>query len=588
VALALGVLFWLRSRFYRPLADIERGMARVSRGDYSAPVRVYRLDEIGKLAELVNQATGSVRLRSQAQERQTRDLSERVGRLLDDSMNEIYMFDAEHLELVQINGTARRNLQWEMDESFAGVTPLDFVANLEEGKFRADLRSLSESDRTHLYVEGRNRRKDGSEYPFEGALQYSATEDPPVYLAIVRDVTEEREREEKLRQAQKLEAIGQLTGGVAHDFNNLLTVIIGGLELLRDAVSDDREATELVDEATKAADRGAALTHQLLAYSRKQPLRPEDVDVNRLLSDMDGLLRRTLGETLDIELVIAAGLWSCEVDPTQLQNVLLNLAINARDAMIGGGKLTIETANTRLDEDYAEEFVDVEPGQYVMIAITDTGEGMSAEMCERVFEPFFTTKETGKGSGLGLSMVYGFVKQSAGHIKIYSEPGQGTTVRMYIPRLVARDESDTMKRAKLSPADVPLGRGETILVVEDDVAVRQLAAHLLETLGYRIEVAGDVAEALALLDSPRGRSFDLLFTDVVLPGGKSGHDLAKEALSRHPSLGVLFTSGYTQNAIVHEGRLDKGVELVEKPYSREQLAVRIRATLDKVDVPTGS
>ncbi len=579
--LILAAIIWLRQRFYRPLAEIELGMARVSRGDYSAPVRVYRRDEIGRLAELLNVATGSVRARHEVQTRQTRSLSERLGRLLNDSTNEIYVFHAENLGLVQINGTARRNLQIDENEPIHGKTPLDYVVNLDEDRFRRDLQTLVSFGVSHLYVDGRNRRKDGTEYPFEGSIQYSAAEDPPVFVAIVRDVTEERDREERLRQAQKLEAIGQLTGGVAHDFNNLLTVITGAIELLRESDLDDETASRLLEEASRAAGRGAALTHQLLAYSRKQPLRPEKVDANKLLSDMEDLLQRTLGETIEVELVGADGLWSCKVDPIQLQNVILNLAINARDAMPGGGRLTIETANTRLDEEYVEAHEDVEHGQYVMIALTDTGEGMTEDMKERAFEPFFTTKEVGKGSGLGLSMVYGFVKQSGGHIKIYSELGEGTTVRLYIPRLIDREKSHLSIRSGLSPEEAPRGNGETVLVVEDDPAVRKLSAYLLRQLGYNVLVAGDASEALEVLCSAQGRTIDLLFTDVVLPGGKSGHDLAREAQTWNPSLRVLYASGYIENAVCHAGRLDSGIDLLEKPYRRDQLAVRVREILDR-------
>jgi signal transduction histidine kinase len=404
-----------------------------------------------------------------------------------------------------------------------------------------------------------------------------------------RDLREQIDRreqvEEALRQAQKMEAIGQLTGGVAHDFNNLLQVIQGNLERLRrrhDPGDGSEQAraqfTRMVDAALLGAQRAAQLTQRMLAFSRRQPLAPKPVDVNRLVAGMSDMLSRTLGEGVALETVLGAGLWRALADDNQLENALLNLAVNARDAMPRGGKLTIETANVALDEAYAAaERDEVAPGQYVMLAVSDTGSGMPRAVLAKVFEPFFTTKDVGQGTGLGLSQVYGFVKQSGGHVKIYSEPGEGTTVKLYVPRVAAADPRDGRPADAAQP--VPGGDGsETILVVEDEEAVRRLAVETLVELGYRVLEASDGQAALAILEqSPEVR---LLFTDVGLPGGLNGRQLADRVLARRPWLKVLFTTGYARNAIVHHGRLDQGVELISKPFQAAALAHKVRALLD--------
>jgi signal transduction histidine kinase len=378
----------------------------------------------------------------------------------------------------------------------------------------------------------------------------------------------------RLMQSQRMEAIGQLTGGVAHDFNNLLTVVLGNADLLAELSADDPVRRQLAEMIGAAAQRGAALTQQLLAFARKQPLDPSVVDVNLRVVALDPMLRRTLGEHIEIELVRAAGLWPATVDPAQLENALLNLCLNARDAMPSGGKLTLETANAALDQRYADLHPDVAPGQYVMLAVSDTGSGIPAEHLARVFEPFFTTKEKGRGTGLGLAMVYGFAKQSAGHVSIYSEPGHGTTVKLYLPRAPgARPQAEQV--AVLEPAI--RGGAETVLVVEDDAPVRQLACHELRALGYHVLDASCGADALRIVESDE--PIDLLFTDVVMPGGMSGRQLADAARQRRPGLRVLYTSGYTENAIVHHGRLDPGVMLLPKPYRRADLARAVRTAL---------
>ncbi len=391
----------------------------------------------------------------------------------------------------------------------------------------------------------------------------------------VDEVVAEREAiESQLRQAQKMEAVGKLTGGIAHDFNNLLQVIGGNLQLLTRDVAGNIRAEQRVQNAIAGVSRGAKLAAQLLAFGRRQPLAPKVVNLGRLVRGMDDLLRRALGEGVEVETMIAGGLWNALVDETQVENAILNLAINARDAMNGHGKLTIEAGNAYLDDRYTRQYADVEPGQYVMLAVTDTGTGIPPNIMDQVFEPFFTTKSPGQGTGLGLSMVYGFVKQSNGHIKVYSELGEGTTFRIYLPRI--RQQEAVVSSDWTGPAR---GGSETILVVEDDDDVRETVVELLSDLGYKVLRARDAASGLAIIES--GMPIDLLFTDVVMPGPLKSHEMAKRAQERLPGLSVLYTSGYTENSIVHGGRLDEDVELLSKPYTREDLAHRVRACLDR-------
>ncbi|GHG77445.1 response regulator [Comamonas sp. JC664] len=390
--------------------------------------------------------------------------------------------------------------------------------------------------------------------------------------ALEESEAERRQTEAVLRQAQKMEAVGKLTGGVAHDFNNLLQVIGGNLQLLLRDVGDNTQAQRRLTTAIGAVERGARLSSQLLAFARRQPLNPTVINLGRLVRGMDDLLRRALGEDVELETIIGGGLWNTFVDPNQLENVILNLAINARDAMDGQGKLTVEAGNAMLDDHYSQMHPDVAAGQYVLLAISDTGCGMSSEVMERAFEPFFTTKPEGRGTGLGLSMVYGFVKQTGGHVKIYSEVGHGTTIKIYLPRSLQAE----MPRAEVITEPVE-GGSETLLVVEDDAEVRATAVEMLTELGYRVLKASDGQSALAVIQS--GIPIDLLFTDVVMPGPVRSPELARQAKALSPDLEVLFTSGYTENAIVHGGRLDPGVQLLSKPYRREDLARKIRQLL---------
>jgi signal transduction histidine kinase/CheY-like chemotaxis protein len=391
--------------------------------------------------------------------------------------------------------------------------------------------------------------------------------------AMVKRFQELEANEAQVRQAQKMEAIGQLTGGIAHDFNNILTVITGTIEILGDAVKDRPHLAQITNLISAAASRGAGLTQHLLAFARQQPLQPRSTDVNGLVIDAARLLRPTLGEQIEIESMLAHDSAPALIDPSQLSTAILNLALNARDAMPNGGKLTLETKNVVLDENYAGMNGEVKPGNYVMIAVSDTGEGIPGSLHEKVFEPFFTTKDVGKGSGLGLSMVYGFVKQSNGHIKIYSEEGHGTTVKLYLPQAEGVADAPATEAA-VSPGE---HGDESILIVEDDALVRQYVVTQISGFGYHTLAASNAAEGLAIING--AERIDLLFTDVIIPGGMNGRQLATEAVKRRPRLKVLYTSGYTENAIVHHGRLDAGVLLLPKPYLSSDLARMIRIAL---------
>ncbi|WP_161974225.1 PAS domain S-box protein [Rhizobium deserti] len=389
---------------------------------------------------------------------------------------------------------------------------------------------------------------------------------------VTRRTEQLRQSEERLRQSQKLETIGKLTGGVAHDFNNLLQVVAGNLQLLAKDVIGNAKAERRVTNAMAGVSRGAKLASQLLAFGRRQPLDPKVINIGRFVRDMDDMLRRSIGEAIEIETVVAGGLWNCLADPAQVENAVLNLAINARDAMAGHGRLTIELGNAYLDDDYASRHEEVEPGQYVVLSVTDTGSGIPADMLDLVIEPFFSTKPEGKGTGLGLSMVFGFAKQSGGHVKIYSEVGHGTTVKMYLPRAIASEDREVVVQSGPIP-----GGSETILVAEDDDEVRDTVVETLTDLGYKVLKAPNADAALVIVEA--GIPIDLLFTDVVMPGLMKSPELARRARERQPDIAVLYTSGYTENSIVHGGRLDAGVELLSKPYTREALARKVRQVL---------
>ena len=450
--------------------------------------------------------------------------------------------------------------------------PFEIVHVEDRERVQAEIRALRGGKRIEL--EYRVVTPEGETRYLREVAEPTVDETGRVVLetGASQEITELKKAEEQLRQAQKMEAIGQLTGGLAHDFNNLLTVIQGNVELLEDS---DEEGETPVDAIHGAVERGAELTQRLLAFSRRQSLQPRSIDVGQLVRDMHDLLARTLGETIVINISGGPGLWRAAADPGQVENALLNLALNARDAMPGGGRLSITCSNAHLDQAYADRTADAIPGDYVLLAVSDNGTGMSRAVREHVFEPFFTTKEVGAGSGLGLSMVYGFAKQSGGHVSIYSEVDQGTSVKLYLPR--DRTAAKDVKRSKV--VEVPKGRGERVLVLEDDSRVRRLAVRMLGELGYAVAEAADATAARALLDE--GQRFDLVLSDVVLPGGISGPDFALEAAADDPDLRFVFMSGYPAEAAVGNGLIGAGSILLDKPFRRQKLASAVRETLDR-------
>jgi PAS domain S-box-containing protein len=487
---------------------------------------------------------------------------------------------AQRLAQMGNNSTDLRTgvIEWS-DETFAifGVSRETFAPSTE-----AIMSMVHPDDRARVWarigqvrqgkapepIEYRIVRPDGNvRYVYrESEMARSASGEPGSLLSIIQDITDRQRTAEQLRQSQKMEAVGNLTGGLAHDFNNMLGVIIGNLDLAKELLGDNHEAAELVGEAIEAAASSAELTRRLLAFARRQPLRPERIVLSELVHDFVRLLRRTLGENIEITLDLAADVWPVVADPVQLESALTNLATNARDAMPKGGKLLIATRNRQLDADYAAAHVEVTPGDYAAIEITDSGTGMPPETAARIFEPFFTTKEQGQGTGLGLSMVFGFIKQSGGHINVYSEPGVGTTFRLYLPRTAAEiDETDAPPVAAS-----PEGGGETVLAVEDNPRLRRLVVHQLNQLGYRPLEADGPEAALSILEN---ENVDVLFTDVVMPGPIDGLALAQQAIERWPALKVVFTSGFPgANLDDQLGPRATGVRLLSKPYRKDELA----------------
>jgi PAS domain S-box-containing protein len=505
-------------------------------------------------------------------ERKNDLLISRLGRIIDEAANEIYVFDGNTLKFVLVNRGARDNLGYTMAE-LEDMTPLDIKPEYTIDRFSALIDPLRRRKTQTIEFETNHRRKSGSLYSVQIRLQFAANEAPPLFFAFVEDVTEKKKTEVALRQAQKMEAVGQLTAGVAHDFNNLLTVIVGNLEILSETEPlNDRQRT-FIASVGQAANRGTELTRSLLAFARKQPLAPQPLNAAKVIAKMSDLLRQTLGESIDVETVFDSGLWLCEADISQFENALLNLCINARDAMPEGGKLTIEAGNARVTDEYAAAQFDVRPGQYVFVSVTDTGEGIPSEIRDHLFEPFFTTKSAGKGTGLGLSMVYGFVKQSGGNVTVYSEMGEGSTFKIYLPRSNREALEAGPKRSISASAE----QGRSIFVVEDDPDLRKLTETMLASLGHRVRSAGSGAEAVHAFEEDS--QVDLLLTDVMLPGGMTGRVLADRLRAKYPALRVLYMSGYTENAIIHQGRLDDGVELLQKPFRRANLQEKLLQVL---------
>jgi PAS domain S-box-containing protein len=498
----------------------------------------------------------------------TQEIEER-RRIFETSQDLILVTDTNG-NFVQVSPSSMTILGYEPAEMI-GHSAVEFIHPEDLDSTREEMRSARRGRHMRNF-ETRYVHKDGHEV----ALTWMGVWSEPVrrHFFVGRDVTEKRAAEAQFRQAQKMEAVGQLTGGIAHDFNNILTVITGTIGILTEAVADRPQLVAIAKMIDEAAERGADLTKHLLAFARKQPLQPREVDVNALIVEAAKLLRPTLGEQVQIEPLLAPDAWTALVDPSQLTTAILNLALNARDAMPAGGKLVLETNNIFLDEGYASMHSEVTVGNYVMIAVSDTGSGIPARNLEKVFDPFFTTKEVGKGTGLGLSMVFGFVKQSNGHIKIYSEEGHGTAVKIYLPRATGLDQTV----AEIQASSRIEGGNEVVLVVEDDALVRRYVITQIASLGYTTLQASNAAEALDVIG--RTAKIDLLFTDVIMSGSMNGRQLVDEALKRRPSLKTLYTSGYTENAIVHHGRLDSGVLLLAKPYRQSDLARMLRMALD--------
>ncbi len=491
-------------------------------------------------------------------------------RLFETSLDLIFVVDGQGT-FIRVSPSSAVVLGYAPEE-LIGRSAIGFVFEEDLDATRQEMR-LARRGRETRNFDCRYAHKNGSVVPLAWTGVWSEPEQQHIFIG--RDMTERMKLEAQLRHAQKMEAIGQLTGGVAHDFNNILTVITGSADVLLSALEHDPKLHGIAKSIDEAAERGAQLTQRMLAFARKQALQSRTLDLNEIVQRMGTMLQRTLGEDIAVNISTTRGLWPAVADPSQLEDAILNLAVNARDAMPNGGRIVIETANVHLDDAYAAENVEVAPGDYAALVITDSGTGMPKEVIERAFDPFFTTKDVGKGTGLGLSMVYGFVKQSRGHVKIYSEVGHGTSIRIYLPRSMT--ESDVAADALQRPEQKSSG-GESILVVEDDAAVRRVAVAILENLGYRVLQAGDGKSALEILG--RADGIDLLFTDLIMPNGMNGMELLEKARALRPNLRALFTSGYSEEFL--KGRSgDDGVPMVGKPYRRHRLAEAVRDALGK-------
>jgi PAS domain S-box-containing protein len=563
-------------------AEVRDFLARIGNGnpiEHQETVRLHKDSspiEVSLSISPIRSATGEivgaskiaheVGERKRTQQALSREIEERQ-RIFETSQDLIMVTDTAG-NFVQVSPSSMSILGYAPGEMI-GHSAVEFIHPDDLESTRQEMRSARRGKHM-LSFEARYLHKDGRVVTLNWMGNWSA----PVrrYFFIGRDLTEKHAAEAEIRQAQKMDAIGQLTGGVAHDFNNILTVITGTIGILAEAVADRPDLATIARLIDDAAERGAQLTRHLIAFARKQPLQPRSIDVNALLLETEKLLRPTLPEQIEIQARPADNAWMALVDPNQLTTAILNLALNSRDAMPNGGKLVLETQNVHLDEAYAGMNAGVTPGDYVLVAVSDTGCGIAAGLLEKVFDPFFTTKEVGKGTGLGLSMVFGFVKQSGGHIKIYSEEGHGTSVKLYLPRAVGQDA------AAEEPAVAEIeGGDEIILIVEDDALVRRYVVAQVASLGYTALEAIDAAQALKVIDG--GADVDLLFTDVIMPGSMNGRQLADEAVKRRPALRTLFTSGYTEDAVIHQGRLDPGVLLLAKPYRKSDLARMIRTAL---------
>jgi PAS domain S-box-containing protein len=505
---------------------------------------------------------------------QLRESQRRSSLIVDSALDAVITIDRTGA-ITGWNPQAEKIFGWAREEVLGRPVDQVIMPDRFRQAHRAGLARYLETGEAHVLskrIELAALRKSGLEFPVELAITPIREAGNLTFSAFLRDLTDTRAREEQLRQLQRMDAIGRLTGGVAHDFNNLLAIIQGNSELVRRQLADGSDAAEMTDDIIGAADRGAELVRRLLAFARMQHLEPEAIDLNTRLTNILGLLQRSLGEAVQVRINAAPGLWPAVVDPTQVDDALVNLAINARHAMPSGGTLTIETQNVALDEEYAAQNVEVTPGDYVMLAVSDTGTGMTPDVIARAFEPFFTTKTEGQGTGLGLSQVFGWIKQSGGHIKIYSEVGHGTTIKLYLPRAEGHAaKAEAAPDASTEPGD------EMILVVEDNPKVRRTVVRQLHDLGYKTTEAESGAAALELVRN--GCEFDLLLTDVVMPGGMTGYQLADELRQARPHVKVLFTSGYTELAAAN-GHPERKDPLLSKPYRKQELGRAVRSVLD--------
>jgi PAS domain S-box-containing protein len=579
--IVLALLFmtagwFLAAWIAQPLRAVAAAAERLRLGERSASFPAsHRFAEVASLTASLASLLGEL-ARIEAGLRQSaaeNERSQRFLRAIVENMQDA-LFVNEGGRIVFANKACLRLVGAATADQFIGTSPLDLIQADYRPLVEERIRSLGEPGAKVPTIEERIVGLDGRIIDVEVTAAAFLDDGDPAILVIMRDLSERKVTERQLAHAQRMETVGHLTGGMAHDFNNLLTVIIGNLDLLEESLKDRPRESELAGMALSAGLRGAELTRQLLAFSRQQSLDPQVFHMNELVAGTTDLLRRTLGEGIDVRMQLADDLWPALADPSQLESAMTNLAINARDAMQEGGILTIETANKHLDAKYASENLEVEPGEYVMLAVSDTGTGIPPEVLARVFEPFFTTKRDGKGSGLGLSMIYGFARQSRGHVKIYSEPGHGTTVRLYLPRAPADRQLQT---AEASVETLDVVAGATILVVEDKPEVRRVVSHQLAELGYQVIEADNVAAALRIVEG--GERIDLLFTDIVMPGGKTGVDLAREARQHRPALKVVFTSGFAEILNGNEDEARALGALLSKPYRKYDLARQIQETL---------
>jgi signal transduction histidine kinase/CheY-like chemotaxis protein len=579
VTTAVAIWFLMPAALAMPSArQLERANERLA--IETAGHRSARL----QAEELAAQFEARVAERTAELEQRTRELAEEVDKRRQANATLDAVIRSSPLGIVAIDPDHKVTICNPVAEHMHDISAIDLVGraypglpDLVDGTAAIGLAALAArlaADPTPLTLKLHRRRRNGRtmDIVFSAVPMLGANGEAAGLLFLLENATERNQLEAQLRQSQKMEAVGQMTGGVAHDFNNLLAVILGNLELLRDSVETPAERTLLLQEAIDASLRGAKLTQHLLAFSRQQPLEPRSVRIQQLVADIAGLLKRTIGEQISIQVNLPDDLWHARIDPNQLENALLNLAINARDAMPKGGRLMLDAENVVLDPQPGDELAEIVPGPYVLLVISDTGTGMAPDVRERVLEPFFTTKPVGAGSGLGLSMVYGFVKQSGGHIKIYSEPGHGTSVRLYLPR-----HSAVAASVSEQSAEIPVGSGETILLVEDDAAVGKMTVRLLTGFGYRTIEARDAASALAVLE--KSDHIDLMVTDVMLPNGVNGAALVAQVKRLRPEVRIMLISGYTKNAILDLGGLDEGVHFLAKPFPKAELARKIHQVL---------